>query len=119
MAAYALERRAHLAAARESALNVLDRAAMLIHVAHAAFEPLQLCQQQAKNVREAMEQSTEPSAEAIGPFAILLHFIDGHRDLNDEEWGAVHDSASGAFGKAVAMAAGRGRLIDASPAPAL
>jgi hypothetical protein len=111
MAADALERHARVAAARQSALKLLEEVAMLVHVDHAAFEPLELCQQQAKNVRAAVEQSSEPSAEAIAPFGTLLHFINSHRDLDDEEWGAAHDSISGTFGKSLALAAGRGRLL--------
>ena len=111
MAADALERHARIMAARESALKVLDEVAMLVHIEHEAFEPLELCQQQAKSLREAAEQSTSISPEAIAPFGTLLHFIGAHRDLDDEKWGAVHDRISGSFGQLLAMAAGRGRLV--------
>jgi hypothetical protein len=114
MSVDALERQAHIADARESAVNVLDRVGMLIHVDHAEFEPLQLCQEQASKLRRAVEQqqqSTEPGAEAIAPFATLLRFVDTHQDLDDDKWASLHDSISGAFDKRLAMAAGRGRLV--------
>jgi len=120
MAVDALERQAHIADARASALRVLDRVAVLIHVDCADFEPLQRCQQQAEQLRAAVDRqpNTEPSAEAIAPFATLLHFIDAHRELDDEKWSVLHDSISDLFDKRLAMAAGRGRLAAALPAEA-
>lgn len=85
---------------------------MLAHVDHAAFEPLQLCQEQASALRSALEQRTgEADPAAITPFADLLTFIDSARELDDEKWSVLHDSVTGVFGASLAMAAGRGRLV--------
>jgi hypothetical protein len=107
----AAERQAEVVVARESALNTLGRVALLAHVDHARFEPLQMCQEQACKLRSALEQQTgEPDRAAMTPFAELLTFIDSARDLDDEKWSMLHDSITGAFGAPLAMAAGRGRL---------
>ena len=111
----AAERQADAVAARESALNILGRVAVLAHVDHARFEPLQLCQEEARKLRSALEQRTaEPDPVAMTRFAELLTFIDSARELDDEKWSVLHDSISGVFGAPLAMAAGRGRLVSQS-----
>jgi len=106
------ERQAEVVAARESALNILDRVALLAHVDHAQFEPLQQCQERARKLHLALQQTTtEPDPEVMTPFAGLLSFIDSARDLDDEQWSLLHDSIAGVFGAPLAMAAGRGRLV--------
>jgi len=111
----AAERQADAVAARESALNILGRVAVLAHVDHARFEPLQLCQEEARKLRSALEQRTaEPDPVALTRFAELLAFIDSARDLDDQKWSVLHDSISGVFGAPLAMAAGRGRLVSQS-----
>jgi hypothetical protein len=112
----ALECQADIGHARESALNVLDRVAALAHVDQRDFDPLRLCQEQARKLRAVLEQPrTEPHAETIAPFVALLHFIDAHQQLDDDTWGALQDTVTGAFGTALAMAAGRGRLVATLP----
>jgi hypothetical protein len=59
-------------------------------------------------------ETTEIDAEAIAPFAALLEFIDSHHRLDDEEWGALQEAVSDAFGLPLATAAGRGRLVGVS-----
>lgn len=109
----AAERQADAVAARESALNLLGRVAVLAHVDHARFEPLQLCQEEARKLRSALEQRTaEPDPVAMTRFAELLTFIDSARELDDQKWSVLHDSISGVFGAPLAMAAGRGRLVS-------
>ena len=108
----AAERQAGVAQARESALSVLDRIAVLTHVDHGPFEPLQRCQEQARTLRAALEQqSGEPDTGAIAPFADLLNFIASYRVLDDRTWALLQDSITGAFGAPLATAAGRGRLV--------
>ena len=109
----AAERQAAAVAARESALDILGRVAVLAHVDHARFEPLQLCQEEARKLRSALEQRiAEPDPVAMTRFAELLTFIDSARDLDDQKWSVLHDSISGVFGAPLAMAAGRGRLVS-------
>jgi hypothetical protein len=106
------ERQAEVVAARESALLTLGRVALLAHVDHPQFEPLQQCQEQARKLHSALEQSTgEPDPGAMTPFAGLLRLVDSARDLDDEQWSVLHDSITGVFGAPLAMAAGRGRLV--------
>lgn len=114
----AAERQAAIAARCASALNALDRVALLTYADNADFEPLQTCQQRARELRTALEQqqTAEPDIAAIAPFAALLHFIGSHHDLDDEQWGALQETLTGAFGAQLAMAAGRGRLLARMPA---
>jgi hypothetical protein len=108
----AIERREAIGHARESALNVLDRVAMLAHVDQREFDPLRLCQERARQLRAVLEQqSSEPDAPTLAPFVALLHFIDAHQQLDDDKWGALQETVTSAFGTALAMAAGRGRLV--------
>ena len=107
------ERQADVVSAREAALNILGRIARLAHVDHPRFEPLQQCQEQARKLHSALEQSTgEPDPAAMTPFAGLLTFIDSARDLDDQQWSVLQDRITGVFGAPLAMAAGRGRLIS-------
>ena len=111
----AVARQADIGHARESALSILDRVAMLAHVDQRGFEPLRLCQEQARRLRPVLEQqSSEPDAGTMAPFVALLHFIDAYHQLDDDKWGALQDTVTGAFGAALAMAAGRGRLVATS-----
>lgn len=108
----ASERHADVVDARESASSILDRIALLAHVDQRPFEPLETCQEQARKLRAVLEQQSDaPDARAIGPFADLLNFITSYRVLDDETWGVLQDSITGAFGASLATAAGRGRLV--------
>jgi hypothetical protein len=97
-----------------TALNILDRVALLTHRDDRDFEPLRACQEQACKLRGAIEKTPELDVAATAPFIALLDLIHSHQHLNDEQWGALQDKVSGAFGPLLAMAAGRGRLVSAS-----
>jgi hypothetical protein len=107
-------RQAAIATGQAAALHVLDRVALLAHRDDCDFEPLRTCQERARELRAAIAETTEIDALAITPFAALLHFIDSQQNLDDEQWGALQDTVTGAFGQSLAMAAGRGRLGSSS-----
>jgi hypothetical protein len=113
----AAERRAAIAAARAAAVEVLERVSRLAHRETPEFEPLRACQETARKLRMAIAETaetTEIDAEAIAPFAALLEFIDSQHRLDDQEWGALQEAVSDAFGLPLATAAGRGRLVGVS-----
>jgi len=49
--------------------------------------------------------------DAIAPFASLLLLMDGQQDLDDDQWVAHEDAVAAAFGRALAVAATRGKLV--------
>jgi hypothetical protein len=111
----ATECRAVIPAAHAAVLQTLDRVALLGHRDHSDFEPLRACREQARELRAAIAETTEVDAIAIKPFAALVRFIDSQQNLEDEQWGELQATVTAAFGSSLAMAAGRGRLVSASP----
>ena len=90
---------------------VLDRIASLTHRDDPAFSALAACQSCAADVRTHLASTGEPDPVAAAPFASLLLLIDGQQGLDDEQWAALEDSVAAAFGRALAVAATRGKLV--------
>ena len=59
---------------------------------------------------------TEPLSEGEHPFANLLALVEDRDVLQDELWGSLHDTIGSTFGKSLAAAAARSKLV-LSPAP--
>jgi len=115
------ERRAALARVRAEALAVLDRVAALVHRDDPAFAALARCHKRANAVRAALAASSESdpereraaAAEATAPFTALLALMDGAQAIEDDQWAALEDAVTDAFGRPLAAAATRGRLLSA------
>jgi hypothetical protein len=45
------------------------------------------------------------------PLVCLLTMVEGSTTLTDTEWANLHASVSGAYGRQLAIAAARGRLV--------
>jgi hypothetical protein len=110
-------RRQALEQAQQSATATLDRALELLHGDDPNFSALVACHAGARQVRAAVVELTELESDAarqvvdgVRVFADLLTIVE-HRDaLDDDQYAALDDSVSRAFGRALAMAASRGRL---------
>lgn len=105
------EKQAQAQAALAKTVGVLDRIAALAHRDDPAFSALAACQSRAADVRAALATTGKVDATATAPFASLLLLIDGQQNIDDEQWGAHEDAVAAAFGRALAVAATRGKLV--------
>jgi hypothetical protein len=116
-ALHARARRRALEQVQQGAVAILDRVLEVIHGDDPSFPSLVACHDQARELRAAMLELTDLDSDAARPvvdgvrmFADLLTIVE-HRDaLDDEQYAQMEDSVSSAFGRALAMAASRGRL---------
>jgi Rad3-related DNA helicase len=115
----AAERRAALARVRAQALALLDRVSRLAHRDDPTFAPLLTCQKRGDVVRAVLDAAPVEDPEraraaltaAAAPFAALLTLMEGARGVDDEQWAALEDAVAEAFGRPLAAAATRGRLL--------
>ena len=104
---------------RRRSLSVLDRVLALSHTSNADFAPLRECQDKARELRYGIAEGNwttlpaeaERLAEGQHHFADLLTLISDHDDLHDEHWATLHESVGQNFGKALAAAAARSKLV--------
>ena len=92
-------------------VSVLDRIAALKHREDPGFSALASCQSRAADVRSALAASGTPDPGATAPFAALLALIAGLQKLDDGHRGALEDAVATAFGRPLAAAAGRGKIV--------
>lgn len=117
---------------RRRALTVLDRILTLSYAGGGDFAPLRECQEQARTLRDEIDReswrdlSDEAGQLAEGDhvFASLLVLVEDREVLNDDTWASLHDAVGETFGKSLAAAAARAKLVlppsapSSSPAPA-
>ncbi|HEU4366892.1 MAG TPA: hypothetical protein VFV05_01540 [Methylomirabilota bacterium] len=116
------ERGAALARVRAEALAVLDQVTALVHRDDPAFAALARCHTRAREVRATLAASSESDPErervaaaaATAPFTALLALMDGAQALDDDRWAALADAVATTFGRPLAAAATRGRLLRRS-----
>jgi hypothetical protein len=106
-------------AVRRKAVAVLDRAETLRTRDGSVFPPLVECLAVVSTLREAI--ATAPAGDLPGaaeglaggehPVNGLLTVIEGIEGLNDAEWAEIHSRVSEAFGRQLAVAAARGRIV--------
>ncbi len=104
---------------RRAALGVIETILRLRIRDGTEFPPLDECQSQAHSLREriATSPASDLPAEANDlvrgehPLAELLTVVGGIESLSDTQWADVHASVTQAFGRPLAVAAARGRLV--------
>jgi hypothetical protein len=104
---------------RKRALWVLDRVLSLTHASVPDFGALRDCHEKAGALRHSIETGgwkslpaeSEHLAEGEHPFAHLLSLIEDRDELSDELWASMHESVGAAFGKPLAAAAARAKLV--------
>ena len=104
------EKQAQAAAALAKTVAVLDRIASLGHREDPSFSALAACQSRAADVRAALASTGKVDGASAAPFVSLLVLMDGQKNVDDETWGAHEDAVAAAFGRALAVAATRGKL---------
>jgi hypothetical protein len=105
------EKQAQATAALAQTVAVLDRIASLAHREDPGFSALANCQSRAADVRAALASTGRVDQAATAPFAALVTLLDGPQKLDDEQWGRLEDAVAAAFGRALAVAATRGKLV--------
>jgi len=103
----------------QRAIATLHRVCTLRHRDLVPFAPLDECQAKAISLRNEITETPwpkiHPSAEAIAneddAFSALLTLVQRWNDLDDELCSAFQDVVSQAFGKPLAIAAIRGKLV--------
>jgi hypothetical protein len=115
-----------------AALEVLDEVVRLRHAQNDEFTPLLECQHRAQVMRQAiLEGELDGRSEVVAsladrdhPFAYLATMVSGADVVNDELWDSLFNAVAAEFGRPLAAAAARGRVVafdparDAAPAPA-
>ncbi len=103
-------------------LLVLERVALIGHRDAIDFQPLSEIKAKAAELRQAIADGSQPGshremdalANGSQAFSDLLTFIEASSELDDVRWGLVHESVEQNFGKSLAVAASRGKLMIAT-----
>ncbi|MBI3801876.1 MAG: hypothetical protein HY268_33510 [Deltaproteobacteria bacterium] len=106
-------------AIRGQAITILDRVITVVHRTQVEFMPLLQCQAEARALRDALTVTQWPElhpeaqrlADGQHPYASLLTFVESHQALSDDQWDHLKNSIEETFGKPLAIAAVRGRLV--------
>src|SRR5262245_13875824 len=120
------EKRAALLEARNKVMTVLDRVLAISHVDGPNFTSLAQCQAKAREIRQAAQdpkafdsENAPAFLESTPSFAALLTMIENRDALDDDKFAALEDAVTQSFGKTLAVAATRGKLlVGAVAAPA-
>jgi hypothetical protein len=104
---------------RRRAVAILDRVLSLSHRTTSDFPALRECHEKAQGLRSLVSEAhwsslhpeTERLAEGDHHFANLLTLIEDRDDLSDEMWANLHEDVSRVFGKQLAAAAARSKLV--------
>ncbi|MDL5055387.1 RNA polymerase sigma factor RpoD [Oscillatoria laete-virens NRMC-F 0139] len=120
VALQAEEQKEAIAQVRQQALRVLERILAIAHRDNSDFLPLLECQEKARELQRVISESQEPEshsdtqqalAEGNHSLAQLLTLIEQGETLDDDRSADLHDSVAESFGRTLATAAVRGRLI--------
>jgi len=113
---------------RQEAMVLLDSVLAIRHLNNLEFGPLAECHALARDYRRSLidvhsEKHLAAAKELVNessPLAHLLKLVARSEELDDEQYVALTDSVEHAFGKALAIAVIRGRLVlDKGDYPAL
>lgn len=104
---------------RDAALRAIDKILRLSLRDGGALPALASCRDHALVLRQSVEvcgdEPLPPEALSLAsgqhPFASLLVMVEGNTSLTDAQWALLHSSVSGAYGRQLAIAAARGRLV--------
>lgn len=117
-------RQAALEQARKGVIEVLDVVLGVRHLDEDQFAPLVECQKQARDLHATvlglnesnLHQAQELTAR-VRAFSDFLTMLEGNQGLDDERFARLETSVSTAFGRPLAVAAARGRLLRPGQAP--
>ena len=103
---------------REGIVRTLNRVLRLQHHDSSPFAPLTECQEKARRLLEEIAglEESEPGAEAwrvlpgIQAFSRLLALVDAPENLSDDRWMDLQETVAQEFGRALTIAASRGKV---------
>ena len=111
-------RRAAVVQARAEAVDVLDRVLGVRHTDDEAFGPLVNCHQHADALKIsalAIEDTDEAQLRAVTehvrPYVDFLAMLEASEAIDDDRFSSLEESVSKNFGRSLAVAAARGRLL--------
>ena len=104
---------------KHMALGILNTILALRHREEPEFAPLRGCQEQAGELRRAIEDTAwpqihpdmKPLATRRHPLSEFLTLIEGFDTLDDDLWLLLKHAVAESFGKALSLAAARGKII--------
>ncbi len=125
----AKERQAKMATleeARKRVVGLLDRALAIVHREDRNFSPLFACHEKVRELRRAILESPSEDVdqqiawmtEQTRPFSELLALVESRDVMDDDRWILLEDAVSQSFGKPLAVAAERGKLVLPGASPA-
>ena len=111
----------------QSACGELERVLTITHVSDSEFTPLLQCQERARDLRDSIAATgwpdTHPDADALARglhvFSEFVKFVSFHDQLEDEEWERLQELVNQSFGKPLALAASRGKLVMSASGPVM
>jgi hypothetical protein len=123
-------RREALEHAQQAAVTTIDRVLEIIHQGDPAFATLVACHARAREARAEILALTELESDdarqvtdRVRAFADLLTMVENREGLDDDRYAQLQESVSRGFGRALAVAAARGRIgfegefVEPPPAP--
>jgi hypothetical protein len=120
----AQRRHAALEQARTAVIEVLDIVLGVRHLDEEQFQPLVECQMQARDLHATVmalnESNLHQAQELTGrvrAFSDFLTMLEGSGHVDDERFAALEASVSASFGRPLAVAAARGRLLRPGQTP--
>ena len=120
------EKRAALSEARTKVMAVLDRVLTVSHMDGPNFTALLQCQAKAREIRQAAQdpkafdgENAPAFLESTPSFAALLTMIENRDALDDDKFAALEDAVTQSFGKTLAVAATRGKLVVGAAPPSV
>ena len=120
----AKRRHAALEQARKGVIEVLDVVLGVRHLDEEQFAPLVECQMQARDLHGAVMALNESNLHQaqelttrVRAFSDFLTMLEGSDRLDDERFAKLEASVSSTFGRPLAVAAARGRLLRPGQTP--
>ena len=117
-------RHAALEQARKGVIEILDVVLGVRHLDEEQFAPLVECQMQARDLHAAVLALNESNLHRaqeltvrVRAFSDFLTMLDGSQGLDDERFARLEASVSTTFGRPLAVAAARGRLLRPGQTP--
>ncbi|HXU88772.1 MAG TPA: hypothetical protein VFQ62_07975 [Methylomirabilota bacterium] len=117
-------RQAALEQARTAVIEVLDVVLGVRHLDEEQFPPLVECQRQARDLHAAVVALNETNLHQaqelttrVRAFSDFLTMLEGSDRVDDERFAGLETSVSAAFGRSLAVAAARGRLLRPGQTP--
>ncbi|MGB3532750.1 MAG: hydrogenase [Microcoleaceae cyanobacterium] len=106
---------------RQNSLKLLEGIICLAHKDQETYQPLQVIQQQASQLKTLISSTTEPlpatAKELVSgqhPFSALLTLIKQQDRLSDTQWVVLEEKVAKAFGKSLAVAISRGKIYQST-----